>query len=149
MSATVIKKYHNLIQGNITKIEAAGRNLERWLGDSVLLTLFSLVHVRVLLHSTPHTTYLLSGLLEFEDCGKHCHSWEFWSLSLDRQFWFLLAFFTHLQGAAVHWPNRIYHCSGSGTSISENLNNVPTFEHSQQLNWAFLRDSKHLTTQTN
>ena len=52
------------------------------------------------------------------------------------------------KGAVVHWPNRIYHCSGSGTSISENLNKVPTFEHPQQLNWALLRDSKHLATQT-
>ena len=28
------------------------------------------------------------GMLEFEDCGEHCHLWEFWSLGLDRQLQF-------------------------------------------------------------
>ena len=61
-------------------------------------------------------------VLKSEDCGEHCCSWEFQSSGLDRKFQFLLVFFTCLQGAVVHWPNRIYHCSGSGTRILEKFN---------------------------
>ena len=45
------------------------------------------------------------GVLEFEDCGEHCHSWEFPHSGLDSGFHFVLGFFTCLQGAVLHWPN--------------------------------------------
>ena len=54
-------------------------------------------------------------VLEFENCGKHCRSWEFQDSGLDRRFWFVFVFFTHLQGAVLHWPNGIQCHSESGT----------------------------------
>ena len=51
------------------------------------------------------TSLLKMKLLEFEDCGEHCHSWEFLHLGLDSGFCFVLEFFTCLQGAVLHWPN--------------------------------------------
>ena len=48
----------------------------------------------------------LKHLLKFEDCGEHCRSWEFPHSGLDSGFRFVLGFFTCLQGAVVHWPNR-------------------------------------------
>ena len=54
-------------------------------------------------------------LLKSEDCGKHCCSWEIWSSGLDRGFQFVLVFFTCLQGAVLHRPNKIYCHSESGT----------------------------------
>ena len=37
--------------------------------------------------------------MEFEDCGKHCRSWEFPHSGLDS------GLFTCFQGAVLHWPN--------------------------------------------
>ena len=51
------------------------------------------------------------------NCGEHRRSWEFPLSGLDRCFRFVLVFFTHLQGAVAHWPNRIYWCYLSGTII--------------------------------
>ena len=50
--------------------------------------------------------HCLAILLEFEDCGEHCRLWEFPLSGLDSGFCFVLRFFTCLQGAVVHWPNR-------------------------------------------
>ena len=52
-------------------------------------------------------------------CGKHHHSWEFLLSGLN-SFCFCLVlkvFFTCLQGAVMHWPNRVYWCYLSGTII--------------------------------
>ena len=51
-----------------------------------------------------------SKVLKFEDCGKHCRSWEFPLWGLNSFYLVLQGFFTCLQGAVAHWPNRIYSC---------------------------------------
>ena len=59
-------------------------------------------------------------------CGEHCCSWEFLLLGLDRCFQFVLVFFTHFQGAVLHWPNGIHCCSESGTGVHQKIQHTFT-----------------------
>ena len=47
----------------------------------------------------------MRAVLEFEDCGEHCRSWEFPNLGLDRHFVSLHPF---ARCSVVHWPNGNY-----------------------------------------